>query len=134
MTVPCARTGPVFSMEAVPWMAELQTFAVEQVHAIFNAVTLNNCHSAVTGTGGTIRPNAWSKFCVLSWRLTKSQTLFWTSGVPSGTLSLLHCWWDSPAAVDANFRRIWCSVLFSTKPKQGSSYLLKTHASGLDLM
>ena len=56
MTVPCTRTGPVFSMEAVPWMAELQTFAVEQVHAIFNAVTLNNCHSAVTGTGGTIRP------------------------------------------------------------------------------
>jgi hypothetical protein len=56
MTVPCTRTVPVCPMEAVPWKAEVQIYAVEQVHAIFNAVTLGNCHSAVTGAGGTVRP------------------------------------------------------------------------------
>lgn len=53
MTVHCTRNGPI---EEVPWTEEEQIVAVNKVHCALNQVTMNNCHSAVIGTGGTVRP------------------------------------------------------------------------------
>ena len=52
IVLPCNRTGPI---KEVPFTEEEQLDAVNEIHSAFDAVTLKNCHSAVVGTGGTVR-------------------------------------------------------------------------------
>jgi hypothetical protein len=61
MTVwPCNRTGPI---QKVLFTEEEQYHAVVEVHSTLDKLTLGNCHSAVTGTGGTAR--ATTKVAIL---------------------------------------------------------------------
>jgi hypothetical protein len=52
IVLPFNRTGPI---KEVPFTEEEQLDAVNEIHSAFDAVTLKNCHSAVVGTGGTVR-------------------------------------------------------------------------------